>query len=99
MSISKLFVIVVLPIVGFTGLSSPRREKPPLEVPLGAVPQPEEKANPDPRMPYFRVCADECGDCARTCDLCAEHCATMIAEAEEGAPADTPHLPGLRGPR
>jgi hypothetical protein len=57
--------------------------KPPLEPPIEAIPQPKERANPDPKMAYFLICAKECDHCALSCDLCAAHCTTMITEGSK----------------
>lgn len=54
--------------------------KPPLEPPVEAIPNPNAKQNPDPKMAYFLVCAKACDDCERVCNLCSAHCATMMAD-------------------
>lgn len=90
MNTTKLVVALGLLAAGVAGIQA-AGEKPPPEPPLTAISQPPiQPANPDPRMPFFLVCAKECGDCARLCNLAAAHCETMIAEGKKE------HLPTLR---
>ncbi|MBA4064635.1 MAG: hypothetical protein C0501_13165 [Isosphaera sp.] len=49
------------------------------QVPTPALP----KADVDPKMPHFLVCAKACDDCARICDLCAAHCANIVADGKK----------------
>jgi hypothetical protein len=37
----------------------------------------------DPKMPFFRVAAKAADDCARLCDLCAAHCAKLVADGRK----------------
>jgi hypothetical protein len=51
----------------------------PPKIPVPPVPP----AEVDPKMPYFRVCAKAAADCARHCDLCAAHCAKLVADGKK----------------
>lgn len=44
------------------------------------IPIPIPKPGVDPEMPFFRVCAEACDDCARICETCSAHCARLVAE-------------------
>lgn len=37
----------------------------------------------DPGMPFFLICAKECDDCARSCELSAGHCVQMLADGKQ----------------
>jgi hypothetical protein len=47
--------------------------------PKSPVPTAQTPGQVDPQMPYFKVVAKGCDDCARACDMAAAQCAKFMA--------------------
>jgi hypothetical protein len=71
------FAIVGLVAGGFMLANTPGTSQ--TRIPIPQVPP----ADVDPKMPYFTVCAKECDDCARLCDICAAHSTRLLAEGKK----------------
>ena len=51
-------------------------------IPVPPIPGP---GNVDPRMSLFTTCAKHCDDCARSCELAANHCVRLLADGKKDA--------------